>query len=137
MRHFGKTGGKMGNLTYEIQIENTKIGTTELEYSDAPMGTVYGKIKFENIISGYHFFKDYCSKNGIEFTDYEDEKLISTMNIPNIKVINKNNIEITGMSTSVSGMDSDEFEITIFGVPYPFFETEFPEHVKRYNEMFD
>jgi hypothetical protein len=55
----------MENLTYEIQIENTKIGTTELEYCDAPMGTVYGKIKFINIISGYKFFKDYCAKNGI------------------------------------------------------------------------
>ena len=136
MRHFGKTELKIENLTYEIQIENIKIGTTELEYSDAPMGTVYWKIKFENITSGYDFFKNYCSKNKIEFTDYEDEKLILTMNIPNLKVFNKNKIEISGMSTSVSGMDSDEFEITIFGISYPFFEIEFPEHVKRYNEMF-
>lgn len=127
----------MENLTYEIQIDNIKIGTTELENSDAPMGTVFGKIKFENIISGYNFFKDYCTKNRIEFTDYEDEKLILTLNIPNIKVLNKYRNEITGVATSVSGMDSNEFEITIVGIPYPFFETEFPEHVKKYKEMFD
>ena len=127
----------MENLTYEIQIDNIKIGTTELENSDAPMGTVFGKIKFENIISGYNFFKDYCTKNGIEFTDYEDEKLILTLNMPNIKIHNKNRNEITGVTTSVSGMDSDEFEITIVGIPYPYFETEFPEHVKKYKEMFD
>jgi hypothetical protein len=34
-------------------------------------------------------------------------------------------------------MDSDEFEITIVGIPYPYFETEFPEHVKKYNEKFN
>ena len=33
-------------------------------------------------------------------------------------------------------MDGDEFEITLEGVTYPFFEEEFPQHVKEYNEQF-
>jgi hypothetical protein len=33
-------------------------------------------------------------------------------------------------------MDSEGFEITLEGIPYPLFEEEFPYHVKEYNEMF-
>ena len=33
-------------------------------------------------------------------------------------------------------MDGDEFEITLEGVAYPFFEEEFPHHVKAYNDQF-
>lgn len=33
-------------------------------------------------------------------------------------------------------MNGDEFEITLEGVSYPFFEDEFPHHVKVYNDQF-
>ena len=33
-------------------------------------------------------------------------------------------------------MDSDTFDITVLGITYPFYEEEFPHHVKAYNEMF-
>jgi hypothetical protein len=33
-------------------------------------------------------------------------------------------------------MDSDVFEFTILGIPYPFYEEQFSHHVKAYNEMF-
>jgi hypothetical protein len=33
-------------------------------------------------------------------------------------------------------MDSDVFEITILGISYPFFEEEFPHHVRAYNDQF-
>ena len=33
-------------------------------------------------------------------------------------------------------MDSDLFEVTIVGVPYPFYEEEFPYHVNAYKKMF-
>jgi hypothetical protein len=34
-------------------------------------------------------------------------------------------------------MDREEFEISLEGIPYPFYEEEFPHHVKAYNEMFN
>jgi hypothetical protein len=59
------------------------------------------------------------------------------MNIPNLKVLDRNGKEIIGqLGCNVDGMDSDIFEITILGVPYPFYEEEFPHHVKTYHEMF-
>ena len=121
---------------YDIFLDENKIGTTELEKADAPMGVAFGQIKFVDIISGYEFFKQYCLKNKINFTDYPEDKLIMTWNIPNLKVIDKGGVEIIGIGADVSGMDSDTFDITILGISYPFYEEEFPHHVKAYNEMF-
>ena len=100
------------------------------------MGVVFGKIDFENIGSGYDFFKHYCLKYNIEITDIPEERIILTANIDELKVFSETQNEISGVGNSISGMDSDEFEITIFGIPYPFYETEFPAHVKEYNERF-
>lgn len=100
------------------------------------MGVVFGKIAFLEIALGYRFIKDYCSKNKLTFTDYPEDKLISTFDIPNLQVIDVNGIEIKGVACSISGMDSDCFEIYIEGVAYPFYEEEFPHHVKTYKEMF-
>jgi len=124
------------NKTYDIFLDENKIGTTELEKADAPMGVALGQIKLMDIISGYEFFKQYCLKNRIEFTDHPDDKLIMTSSIPNLKVTDKYGVEIKGIGTDISGMDSNTFDITIVGIAYPFYEEEFPHHVKAYNEMF-
>ena len=122
---------------YDILLDNKKIGATELEKADAPMGVVFGRVTFDNIVSSYDFLKTYCVKNNIVIiTDYPEDKLIGTANIPNLKVVNPNGIEIKGQVTNIEGMDSDVFEIIICGVPYPFFEEEFPRHVKTYNDQF-
>ena len=122
---------------YNILLENKTIGMTELEKADAPMGVVFGKIKFINVVSGYDYFKTYCLTNNIEIiSDFPDDRLILTTNIPNLKVIDRNGIEIKGQEISIEGMDDDCFEVKIFGVPYPFFEEEFPHHVKVYDNQF-
>ena len=123
----------MTNKTYNIYIDNLKIGTTELEKADAPMGVVFGDIKLVAIVSGYDFFKKYCITNGIEINcDHPEERLVDTSNIPNLKVISLTGIEIKGQAISINGMDSDAFEVTIWGIPYPFFEEQFPHHVNEY-----
>ncbi len=127
----------MTKKIYDIFLDDNKIGTTELEKADAPMGVVFGQIHFMNITSGYDFFKTYCLKNEIEVTDYPEDRLIQTMNIPKLKVYDISGIEITGqVGCNVNGMDSDIFEITILGVAYPIYEEEFSHHVKAYQEMF-
>jgi hypothetical protein len=121
---------------YDILLDGNKIGTTELEKADASMGVAFGQIVFSNISSGYIFFKHYCLKNKINFTDYPEDKQISTFDIPNLQVIDMDGNEIKGMACSVSGMDDDIFEVSIEGIEYPFYEEEFPHHVKSYNELF-
>ncbi|MEJ2880117.1 hypothetical protein [Pedobacter sp. GR22-6] len=123
---------------YDIFLDNNKIGTTELEKGDASMGGVFGKITFINISSGYDFFKTYCVTNDIELvTDYPEDRLILTRTINNLAVKNEVGIEIKGVGNQISGMDSDEFEISLEGVPYPFYEEEFPHHVKAYDNQFN
>ncbi|AIM37237.1 hypothetical protein KO02_11460 [Sphingobacterium sp. ML3W] len=122
---------------YDVFLDNKKIGATELEKADAPMGVVFSRLTLDHIDSGYDFLKTYCLTNNILIiTDYPDEKFIGTADIPNLKVVNPNGIEIKGQVSNIEGMDNDVFEITIFGVPYPFFEEEFPHHVKIYNDQF-
>jgi hypothetical protein len=122
---------------YDIFLDDKIIGTTELEKADAPMGVVFGNVTFDNIISGYNFFKSYCLTNKIEIiSDYPDDKLIVTADIPNLKVVNPNGTEIKGQGTNIEGMDTDVFQVTILGIPYPFFEEEFPHHIKAYNDQF-
>ena len=137
MRHFTETP-TMTKKLYNILLDNNIIGTTELEKSDAPMGVVFGKINFINISSGYIFFKSYCLTNNVEMvSDYPEEKFISTRTIENLVVKNELGIEIKGLGNQISGMDSDEFEITLECVPYPLFEEEFPHHVKAYDDQFN
>jgi len=132
----------MKNITmktkrYNLFLDDKIIGTTAIEKADTAMGVVFGNITFYNIVSGYEFLKTYCIINNIKIiADYLDDKLLVTANIPNLKVINPNGIEIKGEGTSISGMDDDVFEITILGVPHPFFDEEFPHHVKAYNSQF-
>jgi len=137
MRHFSRHQ-TMTKKLYNIFLDDNKIGTTEFEKADAPMGGVFGKINFINISSGYDFFKTYCATNNIELvTDYPEDKLILTRTINNLTVKNEQGIEIKGAGNQISGMDSDEFEISLEGVPYPFYEEEFPHHVKAYDNQFN
>lgn len=138
MRHFRATENqKMKNKIYTLILEEIVIGTTELEKADAPMGIVFGKINFIDIKSGFEFFKEYCEKNKIEFEFFLDEKIISTRYIPNLKVLDDENTEITGMGNCVNGMDNDIYEINIEGIPYPFYEEKFPKHVSEYKQQFE
>jgi len=125
----------MTTKQYDIFLDDKLIGTTELEKADAPMGVVFGNIKLYENSSGYEYFKSYCMTNGIEIiNDYPEDKLIATSDIPTLKIINSDGVEIKGQGTSIDGMDSDVFEITILGIPYPFYEEEFPHHVIAYED---
>jgi hypothetical protein len=123
---------------YKILLEDKEIGTTDFEKADAPLGVVLGRLNFNNENLNYQFIKDYCDKNNIEIAmDYPEDKLISTFSIPKLKVLNQNGIEISGVGNQISGMDNAEYEIEIFGIPYPFYEEEFPHHVADYKTMFN
>ena len=77
------------------------------------MGVVFGRVTFDNTVSGYDFFKTYCLTNNIVIiTDYPNDKLIGTANIPNSKMVNPNGIEIKGQVTNIEGRDSEVFQIT-------------------------
>ena len=122
---------------YSIYVGSNKIGTTRLEKADAPMGVVFGDLRFDKKEWNYDFIKAYCQNNSIELADdYPEDKLISTRTIDSLVVRNKQGVEIKGVGNQISGMDSEGFEIAIEGIAYPFYEEEFPHHVKAHNEMF-
>lgn len=119
--------------TYNIFLDGELIGTTELEGADAPNGIVFGTITFSDEVIGYGFIKEYCEEKNIELAnDDPEDQIISTRTIPGLTVVNEKGIEIKGTGNQITGMDGDKYEIYIEGIPYPFYEEEFPQHVKRY-----
>lgn len=120
------------NKIYDILLGNTKIGTTAFENADPPMGVVLGKISFADERFDYSFFKDYCIKNNVGFQEDIDLKLITTVNIPDLHVFDLAGLEIKGLAATISGMDDDEYLISVEGIPYPFYEDEFGHHYNSY-----
>lgn len=122
--------------TYQIFLKDIKIGTTQFEKADPSMGVVYGVIFLESFVN-YRFIKDYCSENKIELAfDYPEDNVISTQTLSDLKVYNAENILIEYAGNQITGMNSENFEIVLEGIAYPFFEVEFPDHVKDYNDLY-
>ena len=102
------------------------------------MGVVLGMIISSKIKLDYDYLKNYCLSNSIEIADdYPEDKLISTMSIEKLRAVNSEGIEIKGIGNQISGMDSEGYELSIYGIPYPFYQNEFPHHVEEYRNMFD
>ena len=124
--------------TYKIILDGKVIGQTRLEKADAPMGVVFGKIINDNNLITYEYLKNYCLNNEIELAEIDsNQKFVITRTIENLRIISAENIEIKGNGNQITGSNDEGFEISIKGVPYPFFEEEFPHHVDEYGKMFD
>lgn len=124
------------NEDYILFLDQKRIGITKLDQADVPMGVVFGRIFFDDLSIGYDYIKEYCLNNDVHFSSDNEDRSISTYNIPRLVVVNKDGAVIKGQSTFVDGMELYGFEINIVGIPYPFYEEEFSHHVKEYNERF-
>lgn len=123
---------------YLIKLDGNSIGTTAFEKADAPMGCVIGLIHFIKIDTPYAFFKNYSKEKNIVLNENEPEHLlINTQSIDGLSVFNEEDIEIKGMAVTVSGFEEDGYYIEVIGIAYPFFEEEFPHHVKAYESKFN
>jgi hypothetical protein len=118
---------------YYLEVDEKRIGYTEFEYADPPMGVVYGKIIFDEIKFPYEFFKNHCVKYNIQINlDDPNERLIDTVIIPQLKVFLQNGEELTGWGGAVTGMESDGFEIQFGGISSELMQTEFEHHYAKY-----
>lgn len=121
---------------YILELNGVKIGYTEFEYADPPMGVVHGKMIFEGIDSPYEFFKNHCKKFNVQInSDFPNEKFIDIVVIPQLKVFLQNGNQLEGWGGAVTGMDSDGFEIQFGGVSSELMQTEFRDHFKKYYEQ--
>src|SRR5688572_16880684 len=122
---------------YAIFLDGEKIGTSFLEFGDAPMGVAFGKIYPIIKNFGYEFIRDYCFSNNMITADhYPNEKYISTRTIDSLKIFNEDGVEIEGECNQIRCGEDEICEISIEGIPYPFYEIEFPQHVEEYTKRF-
>ena len=125
------------NKKYIISLDGNRIGTTNFEKADAPMGVVMGLISFETIDSPYIYFLNYCKNNNIKITENDpDLECIFTQSIEGLKVFNETGIEIKGVGANIYAFKDDGYYIDVFGIPYPFYEEEFPHHREAYEKQF-
>lgn len=127
----------MTGKIYQIELDGDLIGTTKLEKADAPMGVSFGQIEFTKDCNEYQFFKMTFKEKGTLLTDEPDIDFLMTHGeLDCIKVYRGDSFEIKGVGIQIFGSNSDGFEVSIEGISYPFYEEEFPHHVKEYEEMF-
>jgi hypothetical protein len=116
-----------------VTVNNKRIGYTEFEYADPPMGVVHGKIIFDDLPSPYEFFRTHCIHNHVQInSDEPEERLIDTQVIPQLRVLLENGEELKGWGGAITGMDSDVFEIQFGGVSSELMQTEFENHYNEY-----
>tara|TARA_R110002051_G_C8585631_1_gene478004 strand:- start:104 stop:484 length:381 start_codon:yes stop_codon:yes gene_type:complete len=119
--------------TYDIKLSGVKIGTTDFEFADTPMGVVFGKVNFENINSPYELIKEHCIANGVGINDdYPEDKFINTMVIPELKVFDNKKNELKGWGAYFIGMDNDGYEIQFGGITSDLMKSEFKHHYDEY-----
>ena len=118
---------------YTVKLGDIIIGTTGFEHADPSMGVVFGAIKGNVKKFDYDYIKNYCKTKGIRI-QYDDpsDKIISTEVIPELKVYNKNDIEIVGQGSNIEGSNDEGFVLTILGIDGSIFKNEFPNHLLNY-----
>ncbi|HEY8991449.1 MAG TPA: hypothetical protein VIM46_05705 [Luteolibacter sp.] len=122
---------------YRLLLDGNEIGTTALESGDPPMGIVCGKISFHVAESPYRLILDHCLTHKIIVNGNEPEhEFIDTQIIPSLQVFRKDGLEIAGQGCCVAGFKEEGYEITILGVPYPFYGEEFLHHCEAYDQRF-
>ena len=123
----------MTDRKYNLLLDNKLIGTTAFESADAPMNIVFGQIHFIESDLGYDKLKNYCLENHIStLNDYPEDKLISTDNIPNLTIKDKEGDVINAEVKTIEGMDSDFFTVNILGVSTEQDEKYFEKHISDY-----
>jgi len=126
----------MGALYY-LEIDRKRIGYTEFEHADPPMGVLHGKIVFDDIEFPYEFFKAHCLKYKVKINfDDLNERCISTVIIPQLKVCLQNGDELPGWGGAITGMESDIFEIDFYGVSPEVMQAEFEHHLIKYERKY-
>ena len=122
---------------YRVVLDNVEIGWTQLEKADPPMGVAFGKIFFHGEASLYELFLAHCRTHDVTVNEIDPEfEFIDTQCIPDLRVYRGDGREICGVGNHITGMKGEGYDITILGIPYPFYGEEFPDHVACYESQF-
>jgi len=124
-------------MKFRIMLNGEKIGESDLENGDPPMGVVFGKAILTVPGSPTSFILEYCKKQGIEITANDPSiPYFSTRDIPLLKILNDKNMEITGVGGTYFDGNDSELQVSILGIESDVYDKEFPGYYKRYEAGF-
>lgn len=122
---------------YRVLLNGEEIGITSLESGDPPMGVVSGRVSFHTSKPPFHLILDHCRAHNVTLNSAEPgPEFIDTQAISGLRVFREDGLEIAGQGCCITGSKGDGYEITVLGVPYPFYGEEFPSQCKAYDEQF-
>lgn len=98
------------------------VGYSSLEYGDAPMGVAFGRLE---PLAAFASIQAQCQA-GVDQSHLNlSVQTAQAMAVP---------CEGVGILTDPQGLDEPLVEV--LGIPYPLYETLFPEHVTAYERKF-
>ena len=106
--------------SFSVFFKHIKIGTTNLELGDPPMGVAFGQLLVTKEYEPY-------------MAHIEHQKFLSVLCEDGTNVTGQGGIVINDLSDE---MAPEEIEIEILGISYPLYGQLFPHHVAAYENQF-
>jgi len=77
-----------------------------------------------------------ASLNDVTINENEADNGYVHASFQNLDITSESGTKIEGQGVCISGLVAEDYEIEVVGIPYPFYEEEFPHHVKAYDNQF-
>jgi len=125
----------MNKKKYIIKLGSDIIGYTLFESHDASMGVVIGRIIFQIDEKPFEFLKSLSNNEDVTMNEIDHNSQFISASFENITIKSELGTVIKGIGISIIGME-EEYDLEVIGIPYPFYEEEFPHHREAYDKQF-
>lgn len=102
------------------------------------MGVASGILQLTTDECPFELLRSHCEHAAVPINSLDVEvQFIDTQVIPDLKVYRSDGLEIVSeVGACITGMEEEGYQISVLGIPYPFYEEEFARLRQAYDEQF-